>query len=480
MDTKSYLLPVAALALVTAACGGPTPTAEPSRSASSTPATSDLTPPATGAAGATVWVKRYAGGRQPAVAESVVTSPDGASVFVTGSNGTVAYRAGTGERRWLAPTDAFVGSGGSTPPPTVTVSPDGATVFVAGTTGGAGSGEDYVTFAFDAATGAQLWGERYDGPANGADGARSVAVSPDGGTVFVHGVSEGTASGPDYATVAYNASTGARVWVARYDGPGHGPETYFPSSAPQSLAVTGARVFVTGTSEGAESGPDYATIAYNASTGARVWVSRYNGPGDDADLAHAVTVSPGGETVFVTGGSSGATSLDGATVAYNAATGEQRWASRYDGPAKQNEGGIAIAVDSSGTRVFVTGTSEGPGPGKEDYATLGYDAATGAQLWVNRFNGAADSDDNPASLALGPDGAKVYVTGWSSRGEESGNAYATVAYDTTDGAQLWATLYDGLRAGYDEARSVAVSPNGDLVFVTGTADDGYATVAYRG
>lgn len=168
MTSKSYLLPVAALALVAAACGGPAPTAKPSRSPSSTPATSDLTPPATGAAGVTVWVKRYGGGRQPAVAESVVMGPDGASAFVTGSNGTVTYRAGKGERLWLAATDAFVGSGGSTPPPTVAVRPDGATVFVTGTTGAAGPGEDYVTFAFDAATGAQLWVERYDGPATGA------------------------------------------------------------------------------------------------------------------------------------------------------------------------------------------------------------------------------------------------------------------------------------------------------------------------
>lgn len=132
MTSKSYLLPVAALALVAAACGGPAPTAKPSRSPSSTPATSDLTPPATGAAGVTVWVKRYGGGRQPAVAESVVMGPDGASAFVTGSNGTVTYRAGKGERLWLAATDAFVGSGGSTPPPTVAVSPNGATVFEPG------------------------------------------------------------------------------------------------------------------------------------------------------------------------------------------------------------------------------------------------------------------------------------------------------------------------------------------------------------
>jgi hypothetical protein len=45
-----------------------------------------------------------------------------------------------------------------------------------------------------------------------------------------------------------------------------------------------------------------------------------------------VTVSPGGERVFVTGGSLGATSGDYATAAYYAATGTPLWVSRYKRP----------------------------------------------------------------------------------------------------------------------------------------------------
>ncbi|MGZ4609971.1 MAG: hypothetical protein ACXV2H_06915 [Actinomycetes bacterium] len=72
------------------------------------------------------------------------------------------------------------------------------------------------------------------------------------------------------------------------------------------------------------------------------------------------------------------------------------------------------------------------------------------------------------------------MTGWTSRGEGAGQAYATVAYDSASGAQSWATLYNGLAKGYNEARSLAVSPSTGTVFVTGSADDAHATGGYRG
>jgi hypothetical protein len=67
--------------------------------------------------------------------------------------------------------------------------------------------------------GDQLWVKRYNGPANGLDLARALGVSPDGSKVFVTGQSLGSGSGSDYATVAYDAASGAKLWSRRYNGP---------------------------------------------------------------------------------------------------------------------------------------------------------------------------------------------------------------------------------------------------------------------
>jgi hypothetical protein len=98
-------------------------------------------------------------------------------------------------------------------PFSLTSGPDGATVFVTGYSYGETSGADYATIAYDATTGAARWARRYNGPGNNGDYANAVAVGPDGSTVFVTGQSWGSASDSDYATIAYDATTGHVRWA---------------------------------------------------------------------------------------------------------------------------------------------------------------------------------------------------------------------------------------------------------------------------
>ncbi len=314
-----------------------------------------------------------------------------------------------------------------------------------------------------AVPGAKLWLQRYNGPGNGSDAARSVAVSPDGGKVFVTGESKGATPGTDpsdYLTVAYNAATGTQLWTARYKGPG----TYDDAQA-VTVSPDGAAVYVTGSSEqGSGQFGDYATVAYRASDGTQVWVARFNGPANDGDYATALSVARDGTQVFVTGRSRGADNrISFATVAYRASDGSQLWVGWY---AQGNRGVSNAIVSPGGNRVFVTGYVQSK-LGTAEYGTVAYNATTGAQLWARTYAG-----QGATSIAASPDRTTVYVTG------ESHFNYGTLAYNARTGARLWARFY-GSRRRIDGASSVAVSPGGRVV-VTGTSHgyDYYATVAY--
>jgi hypothetical protein len=359
------------------------------------------------------------------------------------------------------------------------VSPDGSEIFVTGYSYGSTTADDYATVAYDASTGVRLWVKRYNGAGDGYDDANALGVSPDGSKVFVTGESPGSSSGDDYATVAYDASSGAKLWVKRYNGPGNSRD----DATALGVSPDGAVVFVTGFSYRSTNGYDYATVAYEASTGARLWVKRYNGSANGDDVASATAVSPDSSQVFVIGSSVGSAGHpDYATVSYDASTGATEWVKRYDGTVSHSYADYATALDVSpdSSQVFVTGYSPGS-TGGDDYATLAYKASTGAKRWIQRYDGTNGTDD-AYDLDVSPGGSKVFVTGRSS-GTATGFDYATVAYKASTGAKVWVKRYNGSGDDFDEAYALDVSPNGSQVFVTGRSDGStssldYATVAY--
>ncbi len=293
-----------------------------------------------------------------------------------------------------------------------------------------------------AGPGAQLWVKLYDNRGNG--GAGSVTVTKNGSTVFVTGYTTTASGGTDYTTVAYDAATGAQRWARNYDDGGIGSRAFSVAASPNGKAV-----FVTGYSFSPTAGEDYATIAYNAATGAQLWVKRYNGPGDDSAAAQ-VAVSPNGSTVFVTGtGLSPAAGFEYTTIAYNAVTGTQRWIARYDGVHLGGNYAHALAVSPNGKTVFVTGASIGAG-NSYAYATVAYSAATGAQLWARRYDGARTGGVSRGANSVAVSASTVLVTG-SSIGTNDAYDYATVAYSAVTGSQLWAERYNGPGSGGGQA-----------------------------
>jgi len=435
------------------------------------------------------WVSTYRGPRKlGAQAYATAVSPDGSKVFISGSTATTegggdyltaADDSATGALLWATRYSGIGGLEGGVAL-SIAVSPGGSSVFITGFSPGLHGDIDFATVAYDTATGAERWASRFDDAHHGIDDAYAVAVSPDGSTVFVTGASDGRNGALDYTTVAYSATTGAERWTARYNGPGNDADV----AQRVVVAPGGSRVYVTGVSEGAGQNQDYATVAYDAATGAQLWVGRYNGPGDSVDWAQSLAVSPGGARVFVTGYSFGRSSAeDYATVAYAAATGRQLWVARYDGPAHRSDVATAVGVSPGGQRVYVTGGSFRTATDR-DFTTVAYDAGSGAARWVARTDSPLGGDDGADALAVGPDGTSVFVTGTSTGFTGYDYDWATVAYRATDGQLLWDERYSTKGNLDDVPLACAAGPDGSMLFVTGfstaqSGTEGMTTVAYR-
>ena len=368
----------------------------------------------------------------------------------------------TASGQWIS---RYNGPGNSLDEAFAVASDVSSNIYVTGSSMGSGSNLDYATVKYNSA-GQEQWAVRYNGPANFIDIANAIAVDA-AGNVYVTGISTGTISLSDYATVKYN-SAGQEQWVARYNGPSNGTDEAF------SITVDAAgNVYVTGQSLSGTN-YDFATVKYN-SAGTQQWVSRYNGPQSSIDNAAAVKVDGSGN-VYVTGSSTGSGSgLDFATVKYNAA-GQEQWAIRYNGTNNADDVPSAMYVDASGN-VFVTGGSSGS-TSSNDYVTIKYNSA-GQEQWNSRYNGTGNDNDISFGIAVSAAG-NVYVTG-SSIGQGSATDYATVMYNSS-GAQQWAARYNGPNNTSDDAAAIEVDQSGNA-FVTGASNSGgtnldYLTIKY--
>ena len=422
------------------------------------------------ATGAELWVARRQ--RDPdaeAYANDIALAPDEDVLFAAGSetlgvhpNRTttallVAYDAATGAELWEATYDE--GPGGEAFS-AVAVSLDGATVYTAGA---AGSPAHVVVAAYDATTGAPRWVDTHGGSAGQSAGARDLAVAPDGTRVFVTSV-EGLSYYPAYRgdilTLAYDDDDdpGTLLWTARYAG----PSGKLDEPAGMAVGPDGGLVFVTGTrdqdGELNTAPEDFVTVAYDTRTGAETWISPFDGPGAGFDRAESMAVSPTGDRLYVTGVTTvhkadgplarASVQLAMATVAYDAATGGQNWASFAGTPADVHAWGRDVTVSPDGTHIYTTGQGSRfqafSGMGNAtifdtpiDFVTVAHDAG-GTQRWVARFNSrtAGLAPERAGGIAVRPDGGRVFVVGylgdptWGPNRKDQEAALGTVAYDT--------------------------------------------------
>jgi len=362
------------------------------------------------------------------------------------------------------------------------------------------------------------------------DRARAIAVDQFG-NVYVTGAIRNANGYSDYATVKYNAN-GVLQWTARYDGPGNGDDEA------KAIAVDRAgNVLVTGTSAAGTNKYEYTTIKYNAA-GKELWVAHwgdsnfsshgYYGSAITVDISdHIIVTCPYGTIKYDRYGHeewsnrlpgralfvnelSHVYVLGGGVTKYDA-NGNRLWNTDGIGGAS-----TAFVVDDSG-RVYVTGyyyyyvPDDHEGDQYADYLTVKYDA-TGKKLWSARY----DSSGRNIATAIGIDQAgNVYVTGnsgtikYNAAGVQSwymeqtasflavnnfgdlylagtyrnayNHDYVVAKYHADTATQKWLTRFDNTST--DWARAFVIDRTGNL-YITGesilvaTAYD-YATIKYN-
>lgn len=279
--------------------------------------------------GKLLWEARYNPPRNRIdICETLAVDTAG-NVFVTGIDRTsktsydmttLKYNA-QGKKKWLArftdPGQTFDAS------EDIGVDPQG-NVFITGYSYSEKTEYDFVTVKYNT-EGLEEWVVKYDGPSHLIDRGLSLAVAPDGG-VIVAGLSHGEETAADCLIMRYDTD-GNQTWAARYNGPGNGADV------PKALALDlESNVIVAGYSRGQDSGRDYFVIKHDAQ-GRKLWLQRYDGPVSQEDAATAMVIDSAG-FIHVTGYSHGGeTDFDYATLKYSP-DGKLQWQARYQGQQK--------------------------------------------------------------------------------------------------------------------------------------------------
>ncbi len=342
-------------------------------------------------------------------------------------------------------------------------------VFIGGSSRVENNDPDYLIIKYDN-NGNLLWSRTYNYFADDEDNLRAITTDKFG-NVYVTGGSVGydIYNTEDILTIKYNAD-GDSIWTNRYDGP-----ESFSDAGVAIVADTLGNVYVLGAVSYPSDGDDFITIKYNVN-GEREWIKIFNNttsasPDEDPQ---AITLDPEGNVIVV-----GKAGFDFVTLKYSN-DGNLIWQKLYHSLLDGQESAKDVAADLSGN-IFVTGESRKNQVGfLYEFTTIKYDA-NGELQWIRNYTHTANSSDRANFITLDSLG-NIFVTGHSFV-VGIGNDILTIKYDSNANL-LWTNTFDGSANSNDWPLSMAIDKMGSVLVtgITSSTGAGYdiVTIKYPG
>jgi len=199
---------------------------------------------------------------------------------------------------------------------------------------------------------------------------------------------------------------------------------------------------------------NFRVAGYSAATGALFMSDIYNSPTSGNDIAYGIALAPSG-SIYAAG------KADGTFLVMAVDAGYTLW-TREITPSATPAEGHGVAVDSSGN-ILVTGIVTQPAQGA-DLVLIKY-APDGTTQWTYWYNSPASSDDGGYAVAVDSSG-NSYVAGFENRPDLSQGHNILLQKIDPSGGLVWSRDYSSPGNQSDEARGVAVDSAGN-VYVAG-------------
>ncbi len=350
------------------------------------------------------------------------------------------------ETAWMNHYDGF-GRGGTLPDAIVTDRAGNA--YITGRTWN-GSAFDQVLLKYDP-NGMLLWERKYTGVAEFSGDATSLAISQSG-NICITGSNSFGGRHHGYCVLTFDPSGGlmAEDWRNWPDfGPTH-------IQAVQSDAA--GAVYVIGLHETSVGDTDCFVMKYSAS-GKLLWDNLFDAT-SSASMATALKVDTFGR-IAVAGECRNHGVSQFLTIEYNQ-DGDLLWKERFHPEKDVRAVPRQIEIGGAG-EVYVTGCSHGSRPDC-DIVLVKY-TGDGRRDWHRTYSATGHSPDRVAGMAVDASG-NVFVAGFS-RDAKTDFDYLTLKYDSYGGL-VWETRYNGPSDSRDQARGVAIDPQGNAL-VTGAS-----------